>query len=71
MVIKDLKQIIADAEAAGLDDTTIVIMASDPEGNSFSPLDEAEHDYWDEHDESVSSEEDQKGLPRCLTLWPL
>lgn len=73
MVIKDLKQIMADAEAAGMDDSTIVIMAIDPEGNGFRPLDEAGHDYWSDHYQQVFSEQDKENLdiPRCLTLWPL
>lgn len=62
--IGDLKRMIATAEAAGLTDDAVVIIARDAEGNGFSPLADHGNDgvyvsessysgdiaYWDEDD---------------------
>jgi hypothetical protein len=62
--IGDLKRMIAVAEAAGLTDDAVVIIAKDAEGNGFSPLADRSSDgvyraessyagsieYWDEDD---------------------
>lgn len=62
--IGDLKKMITVAEAAGLPDDAVVIIARDSEGNGFSPLADrcsdaiyraessysGELEYWDEDD---------------------
>lgn len=71
MVIRDLKEIIAKAEAEGCTDDTLVVMASDTEGNRIRVASDSYGvDYWNEHEEELYDDHLGGTLPRCLTLRP-
>lgn len=64
--VGDLRRILA-----AFDDTDLVILSKDGEGNAFSPLSEAEVNHY-EAESSWSGELTGDGPgERCVVLWPI
>jgi hypothetical protein len=71
------------AALKGVDDDVLVVMSSDAEGNSFSPLSDTDVGQYHWQGETTWSgeilnpnEQDEDrawalGLPPCVVLWPV
>lgn len=52
------------------DPKSLVVLSSDAEGNSFSPLAVATPLYYDADDNAVGEEDEVTNGKACVVLWP-
>ncbi len=70
VTVGDLKEVLKEVP-----DDTLIIMAIDPEGNAFRPLEDHSLDYnYDEKNEDITEDEVEGPMGTftepCIVLWP-